>query len=169
VTPSPPDRRCRRRRLRADPSLRGSVLLLFPAAVLIVIVLAAITVDSAIAFLGQREVANAVVGAANDAAGAGVGNRAFYEGGNVELDPVAVQQLAVDRVTAALDSDRFRDLAVDVSVGPPVTPGCPPEVRVRASARVETLFAAAVPGGPADREVHATAAARPSQADQPRC
>ncbi len=167
MTPSPPDRRCRR--LRADPSLRGSVLLLFPAAVLIVIVLAAITVDSAIAFLGQREVANAVVGAANDAAGAGVGNRAFYEGGNVELDPVAVQQLAVDRVTAALDSDRFRDLAVDVTVSPPASAGCPPTVRVHARARVPTLFAAAIPGGPSYRDVQATAVAHPSQADQPRC
>ncbi|MGI9022591.1 MAG: hypothetical protein ACR2HV_05065 [Acidimicrobiales bacterium] len=161
VTPSPGRRPGGRQ--------RGSVLLLFPAAVLIVIVLAAITVDSAIAFLAQREVANAAVAAANDAAGEGVGNRAFYEGGSVDLDPAAVQQLAGERVVAALDPDRFRDLAVDVAVSPPATPGCPPRVRVHVSARVSTLFAAALPGGPQDRAVKATAMAHPSQAPQPGC
>ena len=145
------------------------MLLLFPAAVLIVIVLAAITVDAAIAFLGQREVANAVVGAANDAAGQGVGNAAFYQGGRVDLDPATAQQLAVDRVTAVLDPERFRDLAVDVAVSPSSSPGCPPTVRVSASARVATLFAAAIPGGPSHRDVRATAVAHPSQADQPGC
>lgn len=152
-----------------DRSQRGSVLLLFPVAVLIVIVLAAITVDSAIAFLAQREVSDAVVAAANDAAGEGVGNQAFYEDGRVDLDPATVKQLAEERVAAALDAGRFRELAVDVAVTPAATPGCPPRVRVHASARVSTLFAAALPGGPGDRAVEATAFASPSQAAGPGC
>ena len=57
---------------------RGSVLLLFPAAVLIVLVLSAITVDSSIAFLAQRELANATAAAANDAASRAVDGQAFY-------------------------------------------------------------------------------------------
>jgi len=143
--------------------------MLFPAAVLIVIVLAAITVDSAIAFLGQREVADAVVAAANDAAGEGVGNQTFYEGGRVDLDPATVQQLAVDRVTAVLDADRFHHLVVDVALSPSTVPGCPPRVRVHASARVSTIFEAAVPGGPDDRAVEATAFASPTGSAQPGC
>ena len=90
-------------------------------------------------------------------------------GGTVDLDAAIVQQLVVERVTAALDPERFRDLAVDVAVTPAVSPGCPPTVRVRASARVPTVFAAALPGGPSDRAVAATARAHPSQADQPGC
>jgi len=143
--------------------------MLFPAAVLIVIVLAAITVDSAIAFLGQREVADAVVAAANDAAGEGVGNQAFYAGGRVDLDPATVQQLAVDRVTAVLDADRFHNLVVDVAVSPSAVPGCPPRVRVHVSARVSTIFEAAVPGGADDRAVEATAFGSPSGSTQPGC
>jgi len=137
--------------------------------VLIVIVLAAITVDSAIAFLGQREVGDAVVAAANDAAAEGVGNKAFYEGGRVDLDPATVQRLAAERVVAVLGADRFHDLAVDVSVSPAAVPGCPPRVRVHASARVSTLFAAAIPGGPHDRAVEATAVAAPALPAQAGC
>ncbi|MGI9032392.1 MAG: hypothetical protein ACR2HY_01640 [Acidimicrobiales bacterium] len=139
---------------------QGSALLLFPAAVLVVIVLAAITVDSAIAFLGQREVANAVVSAANDAAGEGVGNRAFYRGGRVDLDPGAVRQVAVGRVTAALDAARFHGLSVDVVVAT-APAGCPPRVRVRATARVSVLFAAAIPAAPHERQVSASATGAP--------
>lgn len=142
----------------------GSVLLLYPAAVLIVVVLAAIAVDAAIAFLGQREVANAVAAAANDAAGEGVGNAAYYRGNRIDLDPGAVQQVAVDRVTAALDRGRFQGLAVDVTVAPPEAPGCPPRVRVHASAHVPTLFAPAIPGAAHQTRVEASAVGAPRQA-----
>ncbi len=89
------------------------MLLLFPAAVLVVVVLAAIAVDVSIAFLGQREVANATVAAANDAAGLGVSNRGFYEEGRVELDPGTVERLAIERVHAVLGPSRFHDLGVN--------------------------------------------------------
>ena len=137
------------------------MLLLFPAAVLIVVVLAAIAVDSAIVFLGQREVANAVTAAANDAAGAGVGNRAFYQGGRVELDPATVHRLAVDQVVAALDGERFAGLQVDVDVAPAAASGCPPVVRVRASASISSLFAAALPGDGGQVRVTSTATGSP--------
>lgn len=139
------------------------MLLLFPAAVLVVVVLAAIAVDSAIVFLGQREVANAVTAAANDAAGEGVGNRAFYQGGRVDLDPATVRRLAVDQVVAALDGGRFAGLQVDVDVAPAPSSGCPPVVRVRASASVSSLFAAALPGDGGQVRVTATATGSPHQ------
>jgi hypothetical protein len=143
---------------------RGSVLLLFPAGILVVVVLAAITVDSAITFLGPRVVATAVAAAANDSAGEGVGNRAFYEGGRVDLDPTAVHQVAVERVTAALPVARFHELSVDVSVTPSPTAGCPPSVRVRASATVSVIFAGAIPGASRERVVAASSMAAPKQA-----
>lgn len=162
MTPSPPDRP-----VGPDgrgPTEAGSVLLLFPAAILVVVVLAAIAVDSAIAFLAQREVANAVTAAANDAAGEGVSNGAFYRGGRVDLDGATVEQLATERVMAALDGDRFRDVQVGVTVHPPASPGCPSEVEVEATARVATLFAAALPGNSGDVGVGARAIGRPLQA-----
>ena len=152
MTPSGPERR-----------EAGSVLLLFPAAVLVVVVLAAITVDSAVAFLGQREVANAVAAAANDATGQGVGNRAFYEEGRVDLDPVAVRRLAAEQVVATLDAARFHGLHVEVSVSPAAVPGCPPAVRVHASAHVSAIFAAAIPGSLGRFGVRATASASPRE------
>jgi hypothetical protein len=139
------------------------VLLLFPAAVLIVVVLAAIAVDSAIVFLGQREVASAVSAAANDAAGEGVGNRAFYEGGRIDLDPPTVRRLAADQVAAALDGGRFAGRQVDGAVAPATTPGGPPVVRVRASASVSSLFAAALPGDAGHVRVTASATGSPHQ------
>ena len=139
------------------------MLLLFPAAVLIVVVLAAIAVDSAIVFLGQREVANAVSAAANDATGEGVGNRAFYQRGRIDLDPATVRRLATDQVVAALDGDRFAALQVEVDVAPAGSPGCPPVVRVRARASVSSLFAAALPGDGGQVAVTATATGSPQQ------
>ncbi len=139
------------------------MLLLFPAAVLVVVVLAAIAVDSAIVFLGQREVANAVTAAANDAAGEGVGNRAFYQRGRVELDPGTVRQVAIDEVRAALDDERFAGLQVDAVVLPPIAAGCPPLVRVRATAWVSRLFATALPGGGGQVRVTATSTGTPEQ------
>ena len=127
---------------------RGSVLLLFPAAVLIVLVLAAITVDSSIAFLAQRELANATAAAANDAAGLAVDSQAFYQGDRIELNPYAVEAVAVERVRLAIDQSRHRALDVRVTASPPAGPGCPWTVQVSASSRVPYVFAKALPGGP---------------------
>lgn len=132
--------------------------MLFPVAVLVVVILAAITVDSTVMFLGQREVANAVAGAANDAASLGVGNSSFYQAGAVELDPGTVERLVTERVRAALDDDRFRDLRVEVAVVPGGA-SCEPAVRVHAEATVGYVFARAIPGAPARATVEATSVA----------
>jgi Flp pilus assembly protein TadG len=139
------------------------VLLLFPAAVLIVLVLAAITVDTSIAFLAQRELANATAAAANDAAGRGVDGGAFYRDDRVELDPHAVEEVAGERVRLAIDQTRHRGLQVVVRATPPTAPGCPWTVQVSASSRVPYVFAKALPGGPDEASVRATSVAGAEQ------
>jgi hypothetical protein len=125
--------------------------MLVPAGVLVLMVLGAIAVDSAVAFLGQRQLADAVSSAANDAATAAVVDRAFYGRGSIQLDPQRAGQVACETVRAQADG-RLENLAVQVGVtGRSVT--------VRASASVEEVFGHALPGSHW-RTVSATATAR---------
>ena len=80
---------------------RGSVLMLMPAAVLIVLLLGAIAVDSAIVYLGQRQAYNVAFDAANDAAGAGFDLDAARTSGEIVYDPDRVAALAAQAVAAA--------------------------------------------------------------------
>ena len=145
------------------------MLLLFPAAVMIVVVLAAVAVDSAIAFLGERELANATAAAANDAAAVGVSDRSFYEDDRIELDPAMVERVAVTRALAALDGGRHRDLQVEARAVPPAAAGCAWTVRVTARARVSYIFSPAVPGGPGWVVIDATSVAGPQQEPSTAC
>lgn len=144
------------------------MLLLFPAALLIVMILAAISVDLSALFLAQREVADAAAAAVNDAAGEGVANRAFYQQNLVRLDPPTVERLAAERVRCLLASDRYRDVQVDVRVSSAEV-GCTPSVTVVASAEVPYVFAKAVPGAPDTARVRATAGASPRQSPPGAC
>lgn len=90
---------------RAQRSSRGSVLMLMPAAVLIVLLLGAIAVDSAIVYLGQRQAYNVAFDAANDAAGAGFDAGIARETGDIVYDPVRVETLATEAVAASTISD----------------------------------------------------------------
>ncbi|MDQ3980430.1 MAG: hypothetical protein M3314_12895 [Actinomycetota bacterium] len=145
---------------------RGSVLLLFPAGVLVVMVLAAIAVDASIAFLGERELAAAVAGAANDAATEAISDEAFYGAGQVELDDAEVARVAEERVRTSLDAGRHQGLDVRASVVR-TSGGCP-SLEVEASATVRYLFARALPGGPDEARVASTASSSPLQEDS-RC
>lgn len=130
---------------------------------LIVVALAAITVDSAIAFMAQRQLANATAAAANDAATAAMSDDAFYRDDRVELSPAAVEAIAVDRVHSLVDPARHHGLTVTAEASPPAGAGCPWTVRVRATARVDELFGAAMPGSGGTVEVRAESAASPQQ------
>jgi Flp pilus assembly protein TadG len=142
---------------------RGSTLLLFPAAVLIMVALAAITVDSAIGFLAQRELVNATAAAANDAATEALSDTSFYQGNRVELSASAVEGVAVDRVRRLIDQGRHHGLAVQAEAVPPSGPGCAWTVRVSASSRVDELFGRAMPGSSGEVAVRATSEASPRQ------
>jgi hypothetical protein len=121
---------------------RGSVLLLVPAAVLVLVVLGAIAVDFALAFLGQRELNAAAAAAANDAAGAALSDAAFYSGrhGPVEIDPARAEEVAA----AALE--RRRPGGVEVTSLTVRASG--PQVCITVVGRVPYLFSPIVPGGP---------------------
>jgi len=87
---------------------RGSVLMLVPAAVLIVLLLGAIAVDSAIVYLRQRQAYNLAFDAANDAAGAGFDLEAARKHGEIVYDPQRVEEVAREAVAASgLDDVRF--------------------------------------------------------------
>lgn len=125
-------------RHRAD---RGSVLMLVPAAVLVLVVLGAIAIDSAIVVLAQRDLSNRTAAAANDAAGFAVSEEGFYRTTHrtVELDEA--------RAAAFVEltfSDERRPPNYEAWSGRVVTDG--PQVVVEATARVRYLFAPAIPG-----------------------
>ena len=138
---------------------RGSALMLMPAAVLVFLVLGAIAVDFAVAFLAEREVSNAAAAAANDAAGAALDRDRFYDDGVVRLDAARATSVGRSAVAAAgLDDLDDVDVRVQVSPGAPV-------VTVTVSARARYLFATALPGGPDGVDVEATATATAEEGD----
>ena len=144
---------------------RGSTLLLFPAALLIMLALAAVTVDSAIAFMAQRQLVNATAAAANDAATRALSDRAFYQDDRIELTQSAVESVAVDRVFQLVDPARHHGLTVTAQASAPAGAGCSWTVRVSASSRVDELFGRAMPGSSGQVAVHAQSTASPRQAD----
>lgn len=150
----PPERR--RRIGGAD----GSVLLLFPTAVRVVLLLGAITVDSANLFLAERELLNAVAGAANDAATMALGDAAYYREGDLRYDGAALRALVSQRLLAGLDEQRHHDLQFDARVVPAPGGTCRPSVRVSASSRIDAIFAGVVPGGGQPSPVEAVSEAR---------
>ena len=143
---------------------RGSVLILVPAAVLVLLILGAIAVDSAVVLLAQRELANTTAGVANDIAGAGVSDDAFYADGAVRLD----QRAADSRVTAAFGIDRMPAGFEAWDGTARVDAGSGAQVTVEAWAQVSYVFAGALPGVRSTTVVRATSVASARQrADAP--
>lgn len=132
-----------------DGGQQGTVLMLVPAGVLVLLVLGAICVDSAVVFLAQRDLANRTAAAANDIAGFAVSDAAFYErAGAVHLD----EDRADAFVRLAFPADRppsgFEAWHADAA-----TDG--DRVVVAAEARVRAIFAKAIPGAPETTTVRA--------------
>lgn len=93
---------------------RGSVLMLMPAAVLIVLLLGAIAVDSAVVYLAQRQAYNVAFDAANDAAGAGFDRETARRSGEIRYEPERVHALAAETVAVAgLDDVTLVDVAIE--------------------------------------------------------
>lgn len=136
------------------PDDQGSVLMLVPAAVLVLFVLAAMAVDYSIAFLAQRELSAAAAAAANDAAGAALSDDAFYRGGDpgrIVLDGARAQALA----GAALEARDIRgvhDVHMDTAIAGD-------RVCVTVAGRVDHIFSKAVPGAARGRTVTGRAVA----------
>jgi hypothetical protein len=129
------------------------VLALIPAVFLVLILFGALTVDSAVVYLGQR---HALVAAANDSVGAAVDDGAFYQQGRIVLDPAKVAFVACASVLAQHMSD-VHGLKLWVSTGGR-------SVRLQATADVDAVFGRAIPGF-GQRPVRAVAVA--TLADSP--
>lgn len=136
----------------------GSVLALIPAGFLVLILLGALAVDSAVAYLGQQQLHDALSAAANDAVGAGVDDRAFYRQGIVVLDPAAVEQTVCASIAAQGDTG-LHQLTVQVSVSGD-------SVLVTGSASVDGVFGRALPGF-GTRSVRSSASATLSEGGPP--
>lgn len=135
-------------------SERGSVLLLMPAGILVVVLLGSIAVDFAIAFLGEREVASLATSAANDAATAAVDEAHLRATGEFRIDPTRAE-----RVVAATIAASSSEVDLDAPVVEVIDVDGEPAVRVRLTGRVDYIFARAIPGAPDGADVGASAVA----------
>jgi Flp pilus assembly protein TadG len=124
--------------------------MLMPAAVLVLVILGSIAVDSAVAFLGQRELSNFTATAAATAASAGLDQAAFDHDQRVAIDPHRPEA-----ITSALQGhvgSGVHDLSVQVTVDGS-------QVTVTASGVVDDILAKAIPGVRHAWTVHATSRA----------
>ena len=138
---------CRR---PGDSPDRGSVLMLMPACVLVVLVLASIAVDMALMHLRQRQAADAAASAANDAVTAGVDPRSLRQG-DYRLDPAEVRAV-VDRTVAASEAAEHLARPPDVAIDGET-------VEVELTVEAEHLFTGAIPGASRTTLVTARASA----------
>lgn len=136
---------------------RGSALMLMPAAALILILLASIAVDFAIAFLGRRELVGLAAAAANDAATVAVSRDPLNASGAVVVDPGAAEAYVRDYIDARRATSPVENLQV-VDVVVTVNDGVA-NVEVALAGRVAYVLATAIPGAPDGTAVSATAGA----------
>lgn len=130
---------------------RGSILLLVPAAFLVVMILASIAVDMSLVHLRQRQAHDLAASAANDAVTAAADHLGLRHG-RIEVAQ-ADAEAVVARIVAA------SDLAPQV-VGTPVVRIRPETIEVELSVRADYVFASVVPGAPDSTTVTAMASAR---------
>jgi len=135
---------------------RGSVLMLMPAAVLIVLLLGAIAVDLTVVHLRQRAAISAAGSAANDAVTYGLDQAALRRGDGYRLD--------LDRAARAVaQSIESQGLSDALASPPEVTEPSADRVTVVLRVRVGYIFAKALPHGPTEAIVTATATAAVEQ------
>jgi Flp pilus assembly protein TadG len=135
---------------------RGSVLMLMPAAVLVLVILASIAVDFAIVGMRARELHNAAAAAANDAATAALSSEGL-RAGQTWVDTAAAERVASRSLAArglVLDAPPQVSVSLDGR-----------EVTVTLRASYDYVFAPAIPRAPDEFALTATATARAIVAD----
>lgn len=130
----------------------GSVLMLMPAAVLIVFVLGAIAVDMSAVYLARRELVDAAAAAANDAVTIGMNEASLRSGDGFILDPDLAAAGAERSLAAAGILDRL-------AAPPIVTVTGPDRIRIDLVMEVDYIFVKALPGNHGHTTVVATATA----------
>jgi hypothetical protein len=128
----------------------GSVLALVPAGFLVLMVLAALAVDSAVAYLGQEQLHDALSAAANDAVTAALDNDSFYGSGVIALDQTGAGR-SVCLSVLAQNASALHGLQVWMAVDGD-------SVHLEGQAQVDSVFGRVIPGF-GHRTVRATAAA----------
>jgi hypothetical protein len=134
---------------------RGTALLFFPAALLVMVVLASVTIDLARLHLGQRQADDLAAATANDAVTVGLDETAIRSGDGYHLDVTRVDAVVAGHL-ARVDRSTLRGVTARSSVQGARS------VTVTVTARVPLGFARAVPGTPAAVGIRtiATATAR---------
>ena len=128
-------------------------MMLVPAAVLVLIILGAIAIDSAVVMLAQRDLNDETAAVANDIAAFAAADGVFYRDGIVTLSGDRATEytalaFAADRRPAGTTSWHGTAELVDART-----------VRVRATASVRYVFAKALPGFPDETTVTAISTA----------
>ena len=131
---------------------RGTTLLFFPAALLVMVVLASITVDFARLHLGQRQADDLAAATANDAVTVGLDETAIRSGAGYRLDVSRVDAVVAGHLAGA-DRSTLRGVTARGSVQGARS------VTVTVAAHVPLAFAHAVPGTPASVGIRARATA----------
>ena len=135
---------------RQEAADSGSVLILMPACVLVVVVLAAVAVDMSLVHLRQRQAFDVAASAANDAVTAGA-DEASLRAGSYRIDAAAARAVVEDAVaTSDLTPHMVRTRVARIDEQ---------TVEVALTVRVEHLFTGVMPGVPTSSEVTATASA----------
>jgi Flp pilus assembly protein TadG len=131
---------------------RGTVLMLMPAAVVVLLVLGAISFDFAHLYLAKRELQAAAESAANDAVTFGIDQAAVRRGDGIRFDDRSV----IEAVEASLAA---HGTGLDLVAPPRVEEVGATQVRVTVTGRVDFVFVAVVPGAARSSVVTATALA----------
>lgn len=132
------------------PGDRGSTLMLMPACVLVVLVLASIAVDMSLVHLRQRQAFDVAASAANDAVTTGV-DTGMLRSGDYRLDSESVQAVVQHSVQSS-------DLAPHLA-RPPEIAMTEDTVEVTLAVEAAYLFSGIMPGAPDGTVVTATATA----------
>lgn len=144
----------RRARLAAED---GNTLLMMPAAILVMVVLAAVAIDFAVMYTAQREAATAADGVARAATGAVDEQRLFDDG-------VYVIDLGrADAAAAAVLAARPADDGLQLRCGVPRHGATPDVVEIDCLATTDLIFRPALGGG-RGFEVSVTGSARAAEA-----
>jgi Flp pilus assembly protein TadG len=132
---------------------RGSVLMLMPAAFLILLVLGAIAVDLTAIRVGQRSLLSSATDAANDAVTVGLDEDSYRSGEGYRLDP--------ERVRAAVYAVLYaKGILHRLSTAPTITIHPDSSVTVELRGKVDHIFGRALPGVSDPVPVRAGATAR---------
>lgn len=136
-------------------SQRGSVLMLMPAGVLVVLLLGAVSFDLSLVFLRQRQASSVAVDVANDLASLAFDEPTFRETGRFELDADRADRIGRALVDASDLAGEVTAFRIDITD--------PDRIQVTLAVRVHYVFAKAIPGAADGTTVtaHATAVATP--------